>query len=276
MIVYKATNVLNNKVYIGASTKTLHERIVRHECDARRTDRRLGRFQKAIIKYGIDNFKFEVLYETDSKDDMFEKEIEFIEKYQSCSKEFGYNLDFGGEFGKKNNTTKELLSETGASNWEKLSQSKKVKALDILEKGRDKRLTSFKDIKVALKCEYCGKEFEVNPCEAKHRRFCSQNCSNLYKIGKDETNKDAIEANRQLYAKRKEDMIDKVIEWTSENQDLILNCPYNKISTTLNPLVEYVGVKDVRTVAKAFCGYVSKKEFLNELKNCVKMYAGLV
>ena len=62
----------------------------------------------------------------------------------------------------------------------------------------------------------------------------------------------------------------------SENQDLILNCPYNKISTALNPLVEYVGVKDVRTVAKAFCGYVSKKEFLNELKNCVKMYAGLV
>ncbi len=59
MIIYKATNLINGKVYIGATSLKLNARIKYHIKDAYRPDRPKGRFQEAIIKYGIDSFDFE-------------------------------------------------------------------------------------------------------------------------------------------------------------------------------------------------------------------------
>lgn len=56
-------------------------------------------FYRAILKYGWDNIKHEILYENLSKDEACKKEVELIAKYQSNNSKYGYNLSIGGESG---------------------------------------------------------------------------------------------------------------------------------------------------------------------------------
>lgn len=54
-------------------------------------------FYNAIKKYGWDNFKHIVLFESLTKEEACAKEIELISKYKSTDPEFGYNISTGGE-----------------------------------------------------------------------------------------------------------------------------------------------------------------------------------
>ena len=53
-------------------------------------------FGKAILKYGWDNIAHEV-FEVDSEEEMYRKEVELISFYHSNDPEYGYNLSSGGE-----------------------------------------------------------------------------------------------------------------------------------------------------------------------------------
>ena len=62
--IYKITNKINNKSYIGISTR-LFERIQYHfECPN-------SKMKKDLKKYGIENFKFEILDVPNSNGDFF-------------------------------------------------------------------------------------------------------------------------------------------------------------------------------------------------------------
>jgi group I intron endonuclease len=60
--VYKITNIINNKCYIGSSRR-LHERKNEHNYNLRKNNRSNSIIKNAVLKYGIDNFKFETLEE---------------------------------------------------------------------------------------------------------------------------------------------------------------------------------------------------------------------
>ena len=93
MEIYKVTNIVNSKTYIGVTSQGYEKRFTRHLNDAR-----LGsdcHFHRAIRKYGRRNFTIEVLITVDSRDDAYEYEKLFIELY--CSKLMGYNETEGGE-----------------------------------------------------------------------------------------------------------------------------------------------------------------------------------
>jgi len=87
--IYKVTNLLNGKLYIGQSRK-LRERITQH-----RGLNGGGLLSKAIEKYGVDNFLFEVLIYCDISllDDV---EIYYI-KPLDCKVPNGYNIQSGGQ-----------------------------------------------------------------------------------------------------------------------------------------------------------------------------------
>lgn len=53
-------------------------------------------FRSAILKHGWNNFQHEV-FEVDSKEEMYRKEVELISFYHSNDPEYGYNNSSGGE-----------------------------------------------------------------------------------------------------------------------------------------------------------------------------------
>lgn len=85
-IVYKTTNLLNKKIYIGQH--------ICHDIN----DGYLGSgvaLNNAISKYGVENFAREVLYDFDSFEDMNQKEIELV-NLEFILRKDTYNIQLGG------------------------------------------------------------------------------------------------------------------------------------------------------------------------------------
>jgi group I intron endonuclease len=93
MIIYKATNVVNGKLYIGMTIKTIHERRKQHFRNAKRTK---TLFAHALRKYGEDGFEWEVIDTAETHEKLQEKEIHWIKYYNSTNQDVGYNLCTGG------------------------------------------------------------------------------------------------------------------------------------------------------------------------------------
>ena len=93
MIVYKITNKINNKVYIGQTKRSLQVRITAHTYSANVKNSQL-RLHKAIRKYGIENFIWEAIKTCNSLEELNECEIEQISNHNSFLR--GYNMTNGG------------------------------------------------------------------------------------------------------------------------------------------------------------------------------------
>ena len=95
IIIYKATNIKNGKIYIGLTTKTLEERIKHHKRDSLRMD---TYFYRAIKKHGFDSFKWEVIDNSaKSIQELEDLEKYYIKKYNCFNnKKVGYNSLSGG------------------------------------------------------------------------------------------------------------------------------------------------------------------------------------
>lgn len=92
MIIYKATNKINGKVYIGKTTRTLEIRKKQHIIEAKNCK---FHFHKAIQKWGESSFDWEVLFTAQDQKELNEKEIFFIKQYDTYKN--GYNQTKGGE-----------------------------------------------------------------------------------------------------------------------------------------------------------------------------------
>ena len=95
MLIYKATNKINGKMYIGQTTKSLEDRITMHMRDTRCSN---FIFHKAIRKYGIQSFEWLIIDTADCKEILNEKEIYWI-SYLNTKVPNGYNLSDGGAGG---------------------------------------------------------------------------------------------------------------------------------------------------------------------------------
>lgn len=92
MLIYKVTNKINGKVYIGQTTKTLQRRWTKH-CIAAKTDN--IPFHRALMKYGFENFTVEQVDIASSIEELNKKEIYWIRYYNSLIPN-GYNVCEGG------------------------------------------------------------------------------------------------------------------------------------------------------------------------------------
>ena len=94
MIIYKITNLIDQKIYIGLTTCTLKERWQNHKGCVKSDPRHLYR---SMRKYGIENFKIEIVEETDSLEKLAQLEDYYINLYNSRDPNIGYNLSAGGQ-----------------------------------------------------------------------------------------------------------------------------------------------------------------------------------
>lgn len=88
MIIYKITNLINNKIYIGQ--------------DKNDDPNYFGSgilIKKSIKKYGKENFLKETLCICNTIDELNEKERFYIDEYCSTNKKIGYNISVGGTNG---------------------------------------------------------------------------------------------------------------------------------------------------------------------------------
>ena len=126
---YQITNLVNNKIYIGVhSTKDMNDGYMGSGIN----------IQSAIKKYGINNFKKDILYTFDNAGDMYAKERELVTE-EFLLRNDTYNLRIGGTGGfdyiNKNNlngfydtevarkgrqTTNTLLEERYGEQWRKV------------------------------------------------------------------------------------------------------------------------------------------------------------
>lgn len=93
--IYIIKNYINDKVYIGQTTMTVRERFITHMKPSicKRTSTR--KLYNAINKYGRENFYYEILEENVPLEKLDEKEIFYINQYDSYKN--GYNSTPGGD-----------------------------------------------------------------------------------------------------------------------------------------------------------------------------------
>lgn len=95
LYLYKITNKINNKKYIGITNNI--ERRWGNEKSYPSNPKRRQIIQEAIHKYGAENFSFEILERNLSIEEAVEKEKRLIEELQTLRPN-GYNLHPGGEY----------------------------------------------------------------------------------------------------------------------------------------------------------------------------------
>ena len=99
-IIYKYTNINNNKVYIGQTNRPIQRR-AEHRYHSRIDDKN-NHFYNAIKKYGWVAFRYEVLevIVEDTIDKLHQRldeaEIYWIKVYDATNKDNGYNSSLGG------------------------------------------------------------------------------------------------------------------------------------------------------------------------------------
>lgn len=133
-LIYKYTNVLDGKTYIGQTRQNLQERDKEHISAKDNTY-----FHKALQTYGRNNFTLEIVEDDIPLNELDEKEKYYIDFYKSFyTSGKGYNLTRGGQ-GEQCSPSSQILT---------ISQVKEIRDL-ILNTNR-----TFSDI---------GKEYGVSP-----------------------------------------------------------------------------------------------------------------
>ena len=107
--VYKHTNKINGKVYIGQSSNIKERWSRKGTCYKGCTY-----FYNAIQKYGWDNFEHIILKDSLSLEEANYWEEYYIKQYNSTDNNFGYNLSLGGNnkgsiAGKNNKLNKKII-----------------------------------------------------------------------------------------------------------------------------------------------------------------------
>lgn len=99
-VVYKAINQINGYIYIGI-TNNFKQRLREHKsCASSNKYKYQSRFYNAIRKYGFENFKFDIIEIVENRKKLEEREIYWIEYYNTTNKKIGYNITKGGTGGK--------------------------------------------------------------------------------------------------------------------------------------------------------------------------------
>src|ERR1700743_830358 len=100
--VYIIRNLINDKMYVGKSVDTAsrwsdHKKVALGGKEKYPND--FFAIHAAIAKYGLDNFKFEIIESFETEDEAFYFETWWVEFLETYKKSHGYNCNYGGEGG---------------------------------------------------------------------------------------------------------------------------------------------------------------------------------
>ena len=90
--IYKITNCINDKIYIGKTYLSPDQRFKQHCKEPERSERKNRPLYSAMNKYGVENFVVETIEETDSPEEREKYWIEYFGSFKN-----GYNATIGGD-----------------------------------------------------------------------------------------------------------------------------------------------------------------------------------
>lgn len=127
MFIYKITNIITKKVYIGYDSSSSDKRWRNHKKDYTKEKFSSKLLYRAMLKYGIDNFEYLRIEDgIEELDTLKEREIFWISHYDSNNELFGYNMTRGGDGGCGNVTFLSSASKEDLKMYsETISESKK-------------------------------------------------------------------------------------------------------------------------------------------------------
>ena len=139
MIIYKVTNLLNDKVYIGKTVSTLTKRRLNHYSSIKNKSS-ITNFHNALKKYPKNSFVWEVLDTAETIEELNILEIKYIDKFNSYKS--GYNMTTGGDGGITYKKGTELYERTKhkLGNWKNGNPGSTPEAIK-------KRVETFKNVK---------------------------------------------------------------------------------------------------------------------------------
>lgn len=158
MVIYKITNKVTGKIYIGQTIQTLHDRWREHV-----TTIKCRLLAEAIRENGRNAFVIESIARCDSKDEMNSREEYYIKLFKSRHP-FGYNLNAGGYSNKKHEDTKKINrdSQLGKSNLNEFQKKKISTSLTKFYADRKNRKMSsmVQKTRVRILCHQNGMKYD--------------------------------------------------------------------------------------------------------------------
>jgi group I intron endonuclease len=129
--IYLIENIINNKKYVGSAIN-IQKRWYQHKSTLKGNYHDNSYLQKAWNKYGANNFKFIIIEEVQPKN-LLEKEQYYIDYYDTCNKNKGYNLSptagntLGFEFSDESKLKMSLLKKNKPSTRKNYKHSEETK-----------------------------------------------------------------------------------------------------------------------------------------------------
>lgn len=250
--IYKITNKINGKIYIGQTSKTIQERFESHLRKAKQHTNRY--LYDAMNRYGYENFIISQIEECDNSK-LDEREIYWIAYYKSNNKKYGYNMTAGGGGGDTwtNNPHKAELSK-------KLSQIQKGKKhkmsiewkQNITKSNQEKKTILInkndleKDIKSFMSIEDICKKYNFS-CKTFYNK-----CKEFFNATPTEIRGDKLTHSNSLKIELNIQQIEKYIQQgkTLKEMAKLLNVSQETVRRTI---VKYYGktLKEVRKDVKS-------------------------
>ena len=145
--IYKITNVVNNKCYIGSSVR-ITERWYDHKTRLNANKHHSIKLQRSFNKYGSNNFVYEIIEECDI-DNLLIKEQYYIDLYNTYKNGYNSVPKSGNNLGMKHSDeTKEILKEKSIGNKNMLGKnhtdetkkkiSEKLKGIPLTDETKEK------------------------------------------------------------------------------------------------------------------------------------------
>lgn len=161
MRIYKITNKVNGKMYVGRTVQKVEERFKQH-CKAEKTSGIL--LHRAIQKHGKENFEVEIIEECRIKRRYIQAEYKWIKALNTLSPS-GYNTVLHGGAVRHTKATREKMSKTRINReitWgKKIGQSNKGRKLTQTQKTHQSKVNTGRKALPAWKIQVIRKWYAV-------------------------------------------------------------------------------------------------------------------